>query len=63
MHIYHAHGRDHKNELFSFVVRAESEANARSLVRGVLSADPIIFYCSVVGRPFKGETDESIIWS
>ena len=62
MHIYHAHGRDHTNESFSYVVRAESEANARMLVREVLSADPTIFYCSVVGLPLKGETDESIIW-
>lgn len=62
MHIYHAHGRDYNNESFSFVVRAESESNARMLVRDVLSADPVIFYCSVVGLPLKGETDESIIW-
>ena len=62
MHIYHAHGRDYNNESFSFVVRAKSESNARMLVREVLPADPVIFYCSVVGLPLKGETEESIIW-
>ena len=62
MNIYHAHGRDYNNELFSFVVRAESEANARQLVRDVLPADPVIFHCYAVGLAYPGETDEAIIW-
>ena len=62
MNIYHARGWDSEDELFSFVVRAKSEANARQLVRDVLTADPVMFHCCAVGLAYPGETDESIIW-
>lgn len=64
MNIYHAHGhvRDHEDELFSFVVRAETADTARQLVREVLPADSIIFHCCAVGLAYPGETDEAIIW-
>jgi len=62
MNIYYARGWDYEDELFSFVVRAESEANARQLVRKVLPADPVLFNCCAVGLAYPGETDETIIW-
>jgi len=62
MNIYHAHGRDHEDESFSFVVCAETADTARQLVRDVLPADPTIFHCYAVGLAYPGETDEAIIW-
>ena len=62
MNIYHAHGRAHNLDPFSFVVQAETEETARRLVRDVLTEDPIQFYCKHVGMAFAGEWDERVIW-
>lgn len=62
MQIYFARGRDHQNQMFSFIVQAKSEETALKLIRDELKQVPILFWCEAVGDAFKGETDEHIVY-
>lgn len=62
MLIYYVRGYDHLNHPFSFIVQANTEEDARILVRDALKKAPIMTSCDAVGYAFGSETDERIVW-